>query len=121
MTQLPQPKKRRSETAQPLFNKSIASVNKVAFAETFADESEWNEFRQCLERDADLSLLIDRCEKPLTSLQYAKLLYDFGNSCHADDWEYISNCFMSSLKQNDEYKGFNTKFKEMYGEICDCD
>ena len=40
---------------------------------------------------------------------------------HADDWEYISNCFMSSLKQNDEYKGFYTKFKEMYGEICDSD
>ena len=28
---------------------------------------------------------------------------------------------MSSLKHNDDYKGFYTKFKEMYGEICDSD
>ena len=68
-----------------------------------------------------LCLLIDRCEKQLSPLQYAKLLYDFGNACHADDWEYISNCVMSSLKHNDDYKGFYTKFKEMYGEICDSD
>ena len=73
------------------------------------------------ERDPDLCKLIDRCEKPLTPLKYAKLLYDFGNACHPDDWEYISGCFMSSLKSYDDFQDFYTKFKYMYEEICECD
>ena len=74
-----------------------------------------------METDLDLCELIDRCEKPLSALKYAKLLYDFGNVCHPEDWEYISSCFMNSLKSNDDFKEFYTKFKEMYAEICDSD
>ena len=80
-----------------------------------------HDFRGSFERDADLCKLIDLCEKPLTPLKYAKLLYDFGNACHPDDWEYISGCFMSSLKSNDDFQDFYTKFKHMYEEICECD
>ena len=137
MTQLPQPKKRKSQESKPLFNKPVSSVTntffikthvtevisvkQVAFSSTFQKVEEWHDFRGSLERDPDLCKLIDRCEKPLTPLKYAKLLYDFGNAYHPDDWEYISGCFMSSLKSNDDFQDFYTKLKHMYEEICECD
>ena len=74
--------------------------------------------------DSDLCELIDRCEKPLSALKYAKFLYDFGNCCHPEDSECISSCFMNSLKSikiNGDFKEFYTKVKEMYAKICDSD
>ena len=99
----------------------VVPVNQVAFASTFQKVKEWHDFRGSLERDPDLCKLIDRCEKPLTPLKYTKLLYDFRNACHPDDWEYNSNCFMNSLKGNDEFQDFYTKFKQMYEKVCDFD
>ena len=121
MTQLLQPKKRKSQETAPLFSKPVVFVQKVNFSDTFQDDADWEEFRESLERDEDLKLLIPRCEKLLTALQYAKLLYDFGNACHSEDWEYISNCFINSLKSRDEFEDFYKKFKQMYSEFCDCD
>ena len=48
----------------------MVSVEKVNFSDTFQDDADWEEFRESLERDEDLKLLIPRCEKPFTALQY---------------------------------------------------
>ena len=65
-----------------------------------------------MEIDSDLCELIDRCEKPLSALKYAKLLYDFGNCCRPEDWEYISSFFMNNLKSNDDLKSFTRNLKK---------
>ena len=85
MTQLLQPKKRKSQETAPLLSKPVVSVEKVNFSDTFQDDADWEEFREFLERDEDFKPLIPRCEKTLIALQYAKLLYGFGNACHSED------------------------------------
>ena len=69
MTQLPQPKKRKSQESAPLFSKPVVCIQKVSFSDTFQDDADCQEFRESLERDEDLKLLIPRCEKALTALQ----------------------------------------------------
>ena len=57
MTQVPQPKKRKSQETAPLFSKQVVSVGKVNFSDKFQDDADWEEFRESLERDEDLKLL----------------------------------------------------------------
>ena len=124
LAQLPAPKKRHSETSsssgRALFNAPLESVNRISFSELLESSETFDTFRSTLQEDATkFSELIPRCEKPLKSLQMAKLACDFANQAHKDDWSYIKSCFVTGLKRKPEFETYYTQFKEFQHDLCE--